>query len=175
MAHLWVKSEDQQWALLPLEADGFCLSSHPPRLLDQERQMLSEQVALFRERGGVHESWILLCGARKQVSVNGFPLVAGIRVLSDRDEIRIEGAGTLFFSGEKLARVEAFPGGDSTVHCARCTRELHAGTPAVRCSFCALWHHEEEGSLCWTYDGSCAECSHSTKLNARYSWTPENL
>jgi len=137
--------------------------------------MLSEQVALFRERGRVHESWILLCGARKQVSVNGLPVMAGIRVLSDRDEIRIEGAGTLFFSSENLARVETFPGGDSIVHCARCTREVDAGTPAVSCPSCALIYHEQEGSRCWSYDGSCANCPHPTSLDARYSWTPENL
>ena len=82
-----------------------------------------------------------------------------MRVLRDRDEILLPGIPRndgeqadvadaepqrLFFSTERLAVVEPFPGGAKAVFCSRCKQVIDSGHRAVRCPSgrCGLWHHE---------------------------------
>jgi len=46
-------------------------------------------------------TWVLIAGAGSGVSVNGLPLATGLRIVSDRDEIRISGVSNLYFSTGK--------------------------------------------------------------------------
>ncbi|HLF84581.1 MAG TPA: hypothetical protein VI837_10435 [Blastocatellia bacterium] len=177
MAHLWVTTEANQWAVLPLEDEAFMLTTNPPkpvrRPLDQG-EVLSN-VLLARTRGADAVTWVLIAGAGSGVSVNGLPLATGMRVVSDRDEIRIPGVSKLYFSTESLARVEEFSGSDQTLFCPRCKQEIEKGAAAVKCPACAVWHHQTEDLSCWTYAEVCALCAHATDLNAGFQWTPEEL
>jgi hypothetical protein len=107
------------------------------------------------------------------VRLNGFAPVAGGRVLQDHDEIRVHGCGTLFFSAETLAHVEAFPGTGNIIHCGRCRLPIQNAQTAVRCPSCGIWHHEMAERKCWTYSPACAFCPQATALDAGYSWVPE--
>jgi hypothetical protein len=177
MAHLWVTTEAQQWAVLPLEDDALTLTTSPPQPVRHplaDGEALSN-VLLVRTRGTEGVTWVLIAGAGSGVSVNGLPLATGLRVVSDRDEIRIPGASNLYFSTESLARVEEFSGSGQTLFCPRCKQEIEKGSRAVRCPSCSVWHHQTEELNCWTYSEVCALCAHATDLNAGFRWTPEEL
>ena len=87
------------------------------------------------------EPWLLLAHG-PGVTVNAEPLISGLRVLADRDEIRI-GRSRLYFSAERCARVERFTGSSRPVHCPRCDAPIAAGELVVRCpgASCGLLHH----------------------------------
>jgi hypothetical protein len=176
MAHLWVTTEANQWAVLPLEGDAFSLTTHPPqpRRRVDDGQILSS-VLLLRTGGVDAPSWVLVAGVRAGVSVNGLPLATGMRVVSDRDEIRVPGVSNVYFSTECLARVEVFAGRGQTLFCPRCKQEIEMGSPAVKCPACGVWHHQTDELKCWTYADVCALCAQSTDLDAGFRWTPEDL
>jgi hypothetical protein len=121
------------------------------------------------------DRWVVLAGAETRVRVNGLPM-AGIHVLSDRDEVRVWSSGGLafFYSSERKASIEPYEGQSGAV-CPRCQQGIGVGDPAVRCPRCGVWHHETEALGCWTYDARCAVCSDATQLNAPYRWQPEDL
>ncbi len=178
MAHLWLKDESEQWAVLQLEADAFCLTRNPP-LPVSGAQATSESVLkgvlLRRKRREGKDSWVLISGRERAVRINGIALVLGVRVLRERDEIFVEGAGHLYFSTESLARVEFFPGMSQTLYCPRCKQEVRAEARAVKCPQCDVWYHQSEELPCWTYAEMCALCPQLTDLEAGYRWTPEGL
>lgn len=177
MAHLWVRNEAEQWAVLPLDHGAFTLTSNPPQPVRQrsgEADALSS-VVLVRTQGQEGSQWVLVAGAASRVSVNGTPLDTGMRVVTDRDEIRIAGSESLYFSTETLARVEEFIGGDQTLFCPRCKQQIDNGAKAVKCPGCGVWHHQTDELNCWTYSEVCALCAHSTDLDAGFRWTPEEL
>jgi hypothetical protein len=177
MAHLWVSTEANQWAVLPLGDDAFTLTTSPPQpvhLPTLDGEVLS-RVVLMRTGGADPLTWVLIAGAGSGVSVNGLALGTGMRVVSDRDEIRIPGVSNLYFSSEGLARVEPFCGSAQTMFCPRCKQEIESGATAVKCPACGVWHHQTEELNCWTYSEVCALCAHATDLNAGFLWTPEDL
>jgi len=94
-------------------------------------------------------------GSAPGVAVNGVPLQARIRVLADRDEIRVAGLGRVFFSTEQLACVAPFTGADTPTFCPRCKQAVTAGSPVVRCPTCERWYHQSEEYPCWTYTDRC--------------------
>jgi len=176
MAHLWIAT-DRQWAVLPLEGDAFALTASPPQPVRRplgENEALSSLV-LVPTRAAEDPTWVVIAGPASGVSINGVPLVSGIRAIVDRDEIRVGGNGNVYFSTERLARIEEFPGSAQTSYCPRCQQEISTGTTAVRCPGCGVWHHEVEELNCWTYAEVCALCAQSTDLNAGFQWTPEEL
>ena len=178
LAHLWVNVENDRWAVLPLAGGAVSLTVSPPRLVDSSAQAQTAGAAiLLPPSAKPQEDWVLLTGSGAEVRVNGLLLALGLRVLADRDEIRVTGAGTVFFSTERLARIAAFPSEGSEKFCPRCKLPLEAGSPAVRCPNCAVWYHQHEQQQreCWTYAEACALCSWPSDLDAGYSWTPEDL
>jgi len=175
MAHLWVRDETESWAVLPLEHDAFSLHGESPQPIARrlgEGEGLSE-VLLIRTDSGQAHSWVLIANATAGVSVNGIPLVAGIRVVSDRDQIRMQGAREFYFSTETLARIDEFSGGEQAIFCPRCKQEIESGTSAVKCPACGVWHHETGELNCWTYAEVCALCAQPTDLSSGFRWTPE--
>lgn len=110
------------------------------------------------------------------VRVNQSPVVSGLRVLRHRDAIRIGQAPVLYFTTERLARVETFPGFDQPTHCPRCRREILAGDAVVQCPACKITMHEmpanERG--CWSYATTCV-CGGPTDFSAGYQWHPGDL
>ena len=177
MAHLWVRDGEVEWAVLPLDGDAMDLSAYPPRPLRHSRADGAQEspVLLMRTVTAGDADWLLLSGPRGGASVNGMPVAAGIRALSDRDQVHVRGIGALFFSNETLARVEAFPGSDHKLFCPRCKQAIADGALSVRCPGCRVWHHQSDPLPCWTYAASCALCPHPTEANARFRWTPEDL
>lgn len=175
MAHLWVRDEAEQWAVLPLEQAAFALTSCPPQPIValSGARGLPASVLLLRT-GATECTWVLIASPGAEVRVNGMPMAAGIRVLADRDEIRVSSA-SYYLSIESLARVDELPASDQTLFCPRCKQEIDKGAAAVRCPGCGVWHHQTEELNCWTYSDVCALCAHPTEMNGSFRWTPEEL
>lgn len=146
MPHLWTRDDAGAWT--PLPADAAPLDIRP-----------------------AGDAWVLFGAAA--VRVNGVPLVAGIAVLTDRDEI-VAGGRRVFFSAEADATVAPFAG-PAPLRCPRCTRDVEPGTPAVVCPGCRIVHHQSAERPCYTYSRRCAACDHGTTLDAGPSWCPEAL
>jgi len=115
--------------------------------------------------------WVVI--GSPAVHVNGAPLDTGIRVLRDRDELRLDGHRT-FFSTETLAMVVPFPGERPTL-CPRCKLQIIPGSPAVRCPRCGIWHHQSAEFPCWLYSSTCTNCDQPTAIDADFRWSPETL
>jgi hypothetical protein len=187
MAHLWIRDDEQNWTAHALDGHDFDLVPNPPQAIDLARDPVADpdpmarapHVLLCQTRIGSRELWALVAGRLHDVRVNGLPVATGVRVLADRDEIRVDGADARFFSTERQARAEPFPGSEEPVYCARCKDRLEMGQPAVRCPSCDVWYHqfEKDGKRrpCWTYADTCALCPRSTDLDGGYSWSPASL
>jgi hypothetical protein len=175
--HLWLQDESDSWAVFPLEGDRLELASIPApafRALGAGAAG-APRATLIRVPSPQREQWVLLAPHSTGITVDGIPLAAGIRALTDRAEVRVRGAATFFFSAERLARIEPFPALERSATCPRCRQEIATGTPAVRCPGCDLWHHASDDLPCWTYAPTCALCPQSTDPDAGFRWSPEDL
>jgi len=184
MAHLWVtqnKDGSITWAIAPLKgSEIFELGQDHmlPLVGRQNRHGKSVRPVVQRGRIGEAETWVLISPPGVSALVNGTPVLPGIKVLADRDEIRIAGTSNrLFYSTERLARVEPFPGCGQPMSCQRCKQPITKGSPVVRCPQprCQVLHHQSEELNCWTYSDRCSNCDQPTELDAGYRWTPEGL
>ncbi len=186
--HIWIKDAKGRWAVLPVASPEIDLAAMPwgeagmppaKGSVSGRRGPISGKALLMRSdegRAGV-TTWVLLATPDAQVFVNGLLLLSGIHSMEDRDEIRVGGFGPVYFSTEKLARVEALYEAVGDVACPRCSRRIAVGTVAVRCPGprCGLWHHASDSSPCWTYAPTCALCPQPTDLEAGLQWTPAEL
>jgi len=131
---------------------------------------------LVRSDHGGAESWFVLATCAARLWVNGHQAPLGVRVLVDRDEIRLENGPRLYFSTERLAQVVPFPGADHEICCPRCGRLIVKGTPAVLCPNCAAWYHQKPPFSCWSYEAfmKCQLCGHSSEPEACFRWTPND-
>ena len=171
MAHLWI-NDGPAWRPWQLDSSSVELSGCGPQAAAALRGWTSRSVVVLPTPT---DRWVLLTGGEARVRVNGLP-IAGIRILEDRDEIRVwsSGGATFFYSSERQASIEPYQGNPGAV-CPRCQQGIDVRTPGVRCPRCAVWHHETGALACWTYDDKCAVCSDATRLNAPYKWQPEAL
>ena len=178
MPNFWITNDAGEWGIQPLA--GECgLAGSAEQVLRITPPVsglgLADVRLLPPDAAGVTPSWTLLAGQGVALSVNGQPLVLGIRALRDRDEISIAGQ-RCFFSTEELARIVTFPGLAQPVYCPRCKQKVGVGQLAVACPHCCAWHHQSETLPCWAYAPTCALCqTQATELDAGYSWTPELL
>ncbi len=167
MAHLWIE-QHPEWFVVPLERDELALADMPPRS--------DRRATLIKSGSAGKHDWHLVAANPDMILVNGMPVVGGIRTLLDRDEIRVAGLGALFFSTERLARIEPLPATlPGEVACPRCRQRMQPGVPAVRCPSCEVWHHASDNLNCWSYGDTCAMCRQPTALDTGYQWTPEDL
>jgi len=176
MAHIWFRNGEDSWSVMPIDGHAVNVSVYPPRILPDDFRFGEDVlVALIRAGSADSPEWVLLAAADGGVRVNGFAPVAGLRVLRDRDEIRAAPHEPLFFSTETQARVEAFPGSERVVYCARCRQPVEKGQMSVRCPHprCGVWCHQTDALPCWTYAPTCALCPQSTALDAGFEWAPE--
>jgi hypothetical protein len=191
MAHLWVRERSGEWVVARVSEEPFVLDRRILRpagwfelserarrerdLLDLLDRKIEAPAASIRraDRSG-QETWLLLA-LPWRVIVNGVPVTSGLHVLDDRDDIRVGGLEPAFFSTERLARTESCPDSGRRLICPRCRQEVAAGTPAVCCPACGIWHHQADDLMCWTYADRCALCPQTTSLDAGYQWTPEDL
>ncbi|MBK8060500.1 MAG: hypothetical protein IPK33_22195 [Gemmatimonadetes bacterium] len=172
MPHLWVEELPGEWAIITLDRPLVPVTAPRVAAGDAQPSRLRGAPAFVLARGsaGPLALWCLLAAPRPVLRVNGAPLVAGIRLLADRDEIRVDD-GTWYFSSEALARIEAFAASHATP-CARCQQPIAPGAMAVRCPGCGLWHHESDASRCFSYAETCAGCPQPSAADAGYCWTP---
>ncbi len=178
MAYLWNKSNDDKWTATELHAAAFLGEGPIDLIQDIGAAARSRGVLLYPNAANTGTAiWALLAPGDSNVYINDTLLENGIRVIADRDAIRIADMPTIYFSAERLACIEEFPDLES-VYCPRCKLVILAGEMAVCCSQCGVWHHEQvpEGESCWSYAKTCALCDQSTDLDsAGFRWTPEIL
>jgi len=190
MAHLWLPDDVKPWAVLVLEEGVYDLDHTPPTrvpaeqaaresaLWERRRQVLLVPAAAapLPAAGSRAFRWALLAGPHRRVWVNGSRLDLGLRLLDDRDHIRLDSGRSYYFSSEVLARAETYAGGAQPIQCARCKMEVRPGSRAVRCPSCGIWHHQTEERPCWTHAPTCALCDRTTELEgAQYQWVPEGI
>ena len=173
MPHLWVQLEDGGWGTTeldgrPIVVDGKARCGVRASLPGEPTET---DAVLYPGPDG--RSWALLCGGASDARVNGQRVALGLRVLRDKDEIAA-GPACLFYSTERLCRVEPFPGQDAQVRCGRCQQPLAKGTPAVRCPNCDTWYHQADDLPCWTYTPTCSVCRWPTEMADAYQWHPED-
>jgi len=179
MAHLWVRDGEGLWCIAPLEHRLYSVGIGADGVAELAVGEKPDSAVVARHRtGDGRTSWILLAAEDQRVSVNGVSIVAGIRVLQDRDHIQLFGHDTsisFFHSSELIPRVDTFPGSDQQVFCPRCKRVINPGTPAVTCPGCGVWYHQSDEYPCWTYSDICATCPQKTDLEAAFEFSPEDL
>lgn len=167
MAQIWFKDDAANWKPVGLVEGPLELGAGEA----------GTGVSVCRAQGArLAEAWVLVCSRERFVRVNGLLLRTGIRVLADRDEIKVDSNEPVFFSTETLARVEIFKAGNREIRCPRCKKPLENGAPVVRCPVCKLaYHHSTEKERdCWGYSPKCA-CGHSTSMDAGFRWTPHEM
>lgn len=174
MAHIWIRGDEDAWSTMPLDQHAVDISVHPPRALAEGFRLGADALAVVI-RSGTSDSpvWVLLAAENSAVCINGFAPVAGVRVLQDHDEIRVQSLDPIFFSTETLARAEGFIATERTVFCGRCRQPMQNGEMAVHCPKCGIWYHQTEKLPCWTYSPSCGFCPQSTSPDAGFAWIPE--
>jgi hypothetical protein len=167
MPYLWSMNAESGW--------------EPMQLVDQPAQLFDKEefsgVALAQaDDGRLDDTWVLVWGPENIVRLNGLRAQTGIRVLADRDEIKVDSRPPVFFSAEALAREETFEAGEKEVYCPRCKKPLEGGASAVRCPVCKVAYHyaEEKERNCWLYAPKCT-CGHSTAMDAGFRWTPYEI
>jgi hypothetical protein len=174
MAHFWILNGSQEWTPQPLDGDAALIvgaalqCSHDAPAGDGARAGV-----LLRRVNDPPNTWVLLT-ASPALRLNGVPVPLGLAVLDDRDEIRLPEL-TAWFSTETQAHVEPFPESPARGFCPRCKQAIVAGSAAVRCPGCGLWHHASDDLPCWTYAATCSACAQETALDAGFRWTPEDL
>jgi hypothetical protein len=178
MAYIWHNPNDDRWTATELHSAAslsggsieFVQNIH---VITQRREVL-----LYPTTANARATtWALLAPADSDVRINDALLENGIRIIVDRDAIRVANAPTAYFSTERLACIEAYPD-EAPVFCPRCKLMISESDLAVCCSQCGVWHHEQapEGKSCWSYSKTCALCDQSTDLDsAGFRWTPEVL
>lgn len=188
MALLWVYwpppagGLDSAWAAAPLDGgEAFELSADSRSPVRRRRTHGDSPASglaaawILRRGAPSGELWALLASRESHARVNGSPPPGGLRVLRDRDEIRVE-RQRFFFSSERLAAVESYAGVARGSVCPRCRQALASGAAVVRCPLCGVVHHQSTELPCWQYAERCAAgCGQETALGGGYRWTPEGL
>lgn len=177
MAHLWLQKKAPEWMPHPLAGSEFALKSFLAEILEDApaASRAPSDVRFVKTATDNQENWVVVAGHESDIAINGFPLLLGICVLRDRDEIRWSPEDFAFFSSEELASVTDLPQGSQKIFCPRCKQEIMVGTPAVRCPRCGIWHHQSEDLPCYTYAETCATCTHKASLDSGYEWIPEEI
>jgi len=177
MSHLFLQDAAGKWTAYPIDAANLALHAFLlPAVLGGSPSPLESgrAVGLLSFRAGNVERWVVMARPDAPLRVNGVPLDAiGLRVLADRDEISIPGAGSAYYSAEALPEIVPFPGADRVVLCGRCRQEIVRGNPCVKCPGCGTAYHETKNLNCFSYHEHCTFCPAATALDAGLNWFPE--
>jgi Zn finger protein HypA/HybF involved in hydrogenase expression len=167
MPYLWSMNAESEWVPTPV-------ADQPVELV--EIGEVNRVTLSHAEDGRVADSWVLLWGPNNNVRLNGLRLQTGVRVLADRDEVKVDSHPPVFFSAETLVEVETFESGENELYCPRCKKPVEEGTSIVRCPACKLAYHysEDKERNCWNYSTKCT-CGHSTAMDAGFQWTPYEI
>jgi hypothetical protein len=180
MPYLWFVEEESRWRAMPLSKAPVDVGAGVPQPLAPEGFPIHAMEDRRRNAGvicaageGPSSISVLVWGPEKTVRVNGWVLTTGLRVLGDKDEIRIGDGTPLFFSSESVAEIQNFPGSEREIFCPRCTLPIEKGKAVVRCPKCQTLHHQDAELGCWTYAEGCAVCAHPTAMDGGFHWRPE--
>ena len=178
MAYIWQNVNEDEWAPTELQSTAVAGRGSVEFAVDIHMATRQGDVLLHPSTANTRAAtWMILGPTDAQTRINGTLLENGIRVVEDRDAIRVADMPTMYFSTECLAAIEAYPDAEP-VFCPRCKRMVSEGDSAVCCPRCGIWHHEQvpDGTACWSYAKTCALCDQSTDLeSAGFRWTPEIL
>lgn len=174
MAHLWyVDRQSSVWSSLPLEAG--VVEVGPDLFSPLRRRGGEPEALLLRSQTGAGEHWLLMNLTLRPLAINGERLANGIRILTDKDEIRLADVGRVFFSSERLPRLELFAGSERPLFCPRCRDPLVVSRPIVRCACSVAYHFDaERDRRCFDY-GPCTVCNAPTELSETFRWQPGAL
>jgi hypothetical protein len=181
MAHLWMESPSDSsrgpepggqddlktrlgpnsWSRIDLRSDALPLDCGS----DARASIIP-----FRDPEGVG-GWAILTSAPGETFVNGMPLLLGLRVLADRDEIRFRNSPRMAYSAEEPAQIQPLSESKAPGVCARCRQSIEAESPAVQCPGCSALYHETQEFPCFTYAETCTVCSRAARLGA-FLWRP---
>lgn len=179
MSHLWIRNAEGALVDHPLDTGILQLTPDGPAALAVCKGLdgVSGPVLARKQDFQGEERWVLLCKPTGTTRVNGVPVFIGVRMLSDRDLISLGAGHRVFFSSERVAQIEPFPGEEDNICCVRCKLPLQPGKPAVRCPApgCGFWHHQSDEQPCWSYRDGCASCGHPTAFDAGFQWSPAVL
>ena len=151
MSQLWIRDNDE-WCVVPLDRD---------------------ELRLGLQFVAVDSQWAVFADPSSPAVVNGTPMVGGVTILRDRDQLVLPAVGRAFFSTERLAEIVPIVESAREIRCPRCKAPVVGGSPAVRCPSCQLWHHQSDERACWSYSSVCGGCSQPTALDAGFQWTPD--
>lgn len=188
MAHIFssINTADfRGWGIIPIDqCDAVVLTGDPDspvKVCKGNRDYSRAHVIKEKIKDG-SEMFVLVtpAEAKQQVRINGDPILAGIRVLQDHDEIVVrsyEGESyRLFFSIEKIAKIEQLSEHDHAANCARCLKKINPGDQVVKCPApgCRAVHHQSDEFNCWTYNSKCANsmCYQDTEISSEFRWVP---
>jgi hypothetical protein len=165
---LWMCNAAGTWQAQPLAGTHY-LTPQGGSLHCQTQA--SHWHALLHPWQDIHHpaTYLLLVSPAANVRLNGQRPFT-LSVLQDRDEIAV-GAATAYFTTEMPAVVVVFPGVADTLYCPMCRSPLAAGQPAVQCTRCQRWYHQDTERPCWTYHTHCL-CGAPT--HGEYTWQPES-
>ena len=179
MAQIFSLDPTGSWSVTPVPTEPVQLAGiHPV-----DMRPLSEGVVNDSRHPEIHRGeyagkavWVLLIPAQFSIWVNG-RRTGHIRVLRHRDSIWWPGADAAFFSTEKLAKVEIYPGHSERLDCPRCKKPILEGNQIVVCHGCSTIHHMEPDPPlrlnCWTYSDHCGACPYSSDMSGGLRWVPE--
>lgn len=179
MPQLFVARQGAPWLIAPLSGDSFVLSPDANTPVRTNRGPIDGHNGLYVLRAGTGSApcWVLLnMQSALRFRVNGERPLFDLHVLRHQDEISLEESTRMYFSTERLPRVEPYPGVKESAHCPRCRQLIDPGAPSVQCPGCDVWHHQFDNELpCWTYAETCSLCDHPTPLNDAFRWVPEGI
>jgi hypothetical protein len=179
MPFLWLRDHDSVWSALPLPGHPIEIGGHSPKKRSME-ELVNTQIkgALLIPVGDDQpvKTWALLWGRDCNVRINGlqsFPV--GIRMLADRDEIKVDRGEVVYFTTETLPVIETFEGSDHDIFCPRDKKKIEPGSLVVRCVECGLIYHysTDKTRNCFEYSEMCL-CGHPTRLDAGFRWVPDD-
>jgi hypothetical protein len=193
MSHIWHwNNAEDAWAAVELAQSAFVIvpGAAVPLCAIDETASLESPLLIQDSRDSAGDRWLLLVRNGTGVLVNGDRVELGVRSLRDRDELlvlpkRSSTSGSnaalehlpLYFSTERLPRVEAFAAGPRPVICARCHGSITEGN-VVRCPNprCRQYHHQADAQPCWAHLETCAAvgCGWPTHMT-QYRWVPNAI
>lgn len=188
MAHMWVKRGADGWTPLQLD-DGVNLMSAddlgtrlPARAETSASGdgATSAEAVVIRRRRCEGDTWVVAAPPGVGLHVNGWLMRLGLRVLRDKDQLRVGNTGPFFFSTERLPHVETMAEPASPTLCPRCKLPIVGGKLGVRCPRCGVLHHQYDELPCWYgYEGKpferCTNCDQPVATEGKLQWTPEEL
>lgn len=172
MSRLWYQAESGTWQTLALAELRSVLPAEA---------FADGGIELVPFGQGSERGVALVTAGTANVMAGGQPVVGGLRVLENKDEILV-GFLRLYFSTESTPELMPFvlPAGARRPKCAVCRFPLEDAQPSVKCPQCGRVYHqipaegEQPAKPCWTYRPQCL-CGHPTSLSGEPAWRPEMM